>query len=327
MIRATLAGLLLLSVLVGPTSTALAQCADPRGNAYCTNNGQVTTQNPTGGQVNTQNPTGGQVNTQNPTGGQVNTQNPTGGQVTFNPPPSAPVNAPPAQPQPPQSPSTTAPSGPAPAAGNQGFANGALSVDPSAAAAGETVTVTVTGLPAGTGFVVNLGQLKTLTGNDAPAKNMQSADGARLNVGPDGSFTGSFVVPTVPDQVAPQASVCAAVLGRASYCVPFSLSSAGLPPENNATADNIVGHYMCSSMLRVGRGSTFCSGGEAILALNADGTYVWGEEAGSYKFDSDSFVIAFSGGLGDGSILNRRLVASAVVDGQEIRYTYIRMDY
>src|SRR5258708_5972659 len=99
MIRATLACLLLLWVLVGPTSTALAQCADPRGNAYCTNNGQVTTQNPTGGLVNTQ----------NPTGGQVNTQNPTGGQVTFNPPPSAPVNAPPAQPQPPQSPSTTAP--------------------------------------------------------------------------------------------------------------------------------------------------------------------------------------------------------------------------
>lgn len=77
--RAVVGGVLgaLLAVAMAPAVSA--QCADPRGNSYCTNGGQVTVQNPSGGNVNVTNPTGGNVNVTNPTGGNVNVTNPNAG--------------------------------------------------------------------------------------------------------------------------------------------------------------------------------------------------------------------------------------------------------
>ncbi len=239
------------------------------------------------GLVDMTNPTAGNVTVTNPTGGLVNTQNPTPGQVTFAPPPSSPRQTPPAQPQAPRK--TTGAPGPSGAA-----ATGSVTVDPPAALAGATVTVSVSGLPANAGFVVNLAQLKSTAGLMWGAKNMQTADGA-------------------------------SVLGKASYCAPFSLQSAGLPPVNTATASSIVGHYQCSAMLLVGTGGGWCSGSEPLLVLSGDGTYSWADEQGTYAYDDGSSQISFSGGLGDGSILNRKLIVESSVDG--VRYTYIRMDY
>ncbi len=324
--RSTVAALLVGSALVVPfSSAAFAQpCADPRGNSYCTNNGLV----------DMTNPTGGNVNVSNANGGLVNTQNPMPGQVTFSPPPSSPKQTTPSQPQAVQN----APAAPARSqapqnsqaivSSSRAAANGSVSVDPPGAPAGATVTVNVSGLPANAGFVVNLGQLKTTEGLTWGAKNMQTADGASLQADRSGNFSGSFTVPTVPDFIAPQGSVCAIILGTASYCTPFSLQSAGLPPVNTATASSIVGHYQCSAKLQVGRGSDWCSGTEPLLVLNGDGTYSWADEQGTYAYDDGSSQISFSGGgLGDGNILNRKLVVDSLINGMTVRYTYIRMDY
>jgi hypothetical protein len=92
----------------GLAQVASAQCADPRGNAYCANGGQVTfasptpkptagtaaVTNPTGGNVNVTNPTGGNVNVTNPTGGNVNVTNPTGGNVDVTNPNAGQTDAP-----------------------------------------------------------------------------------------------------------------------------------------------------------------------------------------------------------------------------------------
>jgi hypothetical protein len=310
--RSTVAALLFGTALAVPFApTALAQpCPDPRGASYCTNNGLV----------DMTNPTAGNVTVSNPTGGLVHTQNPTPGQVTFSPPPSSPRQTTPVQPQAPQkTTSAPAPSGAA--------ATGSVTVDPPAALAGATVTVSVSGLPANAGFVVNLAQLKSTAGLMWGAKNMQTADGAPLQTDRNGNFSGTFTVPTVPDFIAPQGSVCAAILGKASYCTPFALQSAGLPPVNTATASSIVGHYQCSAMLLVGTGGGWCSGSEPLLVLNGDGTYSWADEQGTYAYDDGSSQISFSGGLGDGNILNRKLIVESSVDGMTVRYTYIRMDY
>ncbi len=87
----------LLALSLGPLAlVASAQCADPRGNAYCTKGGLANGQNPNpGGLVNGQNPNpGGVANGQNPNpGGLANGQNPNpGGLATGqNPNPSGPA--------------------------------------------------------------------------------------------------------------------------------------------------------------------------------------------------------------------------------------------
>jgi|SRR5579864_2245908 len=98
----------LLALSWGPAALVVsAQCADPRGNAYCTNGGLANGQNPNpptnvgqnpnpGGLVNGQNPNpGGLVNGQNPNPGSlVNGQNPNPGGPTNgqNPNPGGPTN-------------------------------------------------------------------------------------------------------------------------------------------------------------------------------------------------------------------------------------------
>src|SRR5579884_3858137 len=70
---------LLLALPLGPLAqTASAQCADPRGNAYCSNGGLVTTQNPNPPtNVNVQNPSPPtNVNVQNPNAGNSSVVNP-----------------------------------------------------------------------------------------------------------------------------------------------------------------------------------------------------------------------------------------------------------
>jgi hypothetical protein len=75
----------LLALGFGPAAQlASAQCADPRGNAFCSNGGLVQGQNPSpGGVVRGQNPSpGGVVQGQNPSpGGVVQGQNPSPGGV------------------------------------------------------------------------------------------------------------------------------------------------------------------------------------------------------------------------------------------------------
>jgi hypothetical protein len=316
----------LLALPFGPAlQVASAQCADPRGNTYCSNNGQVTFNPPPGSsQPASQpcaDPSGNTYCT--PDGLVQGGQNPMPGQVTFNLPPRSGVQTTTTgQPQ-------VAPQGPpvGPSSAVVGQGNGAVSVDPAAAPAGATVTVSISGMPPNSGFVVNLGQLKTNTGLTLGAKSMQTADQSALQSGRDGSFSGTFTVPAVPDSTAPEASICASILGRVSYCTPFTLQSAGQPPVNDATPQSIVGHYQCSSELFVGRGSQWCEGTESLLVLNDGGTYSVGDESGTYTFDPGSFAIAFSGPLGSGSILNRKLQTDSTVNGVEVRYTFIRMNY
>jgi hypothetical protein len=124
-------------------------------------------------------------------------------------------------------------------------------VDPAAAPAGATVTISGQGLGGGRSAWINLSHMTTTTGLNLGAKQL-----ATVNTAPDGT-----------------------------------------PP---------------------------------ILALNGDGTYSWGDEQGGWSFDGTT--VSFDGGLGSGTVLNRRLtVESDVVmpDGatQAVRYTYIRMNY
>ncbi len=247
---------MLLALSVGPVQVARAQCADPRGNAYCTNGGLVG-QNP--------NP-GGLVNGQNPNPGRpVTSQNPNpNGSVAQNTPSA------PAQPQAPQSSPPANSSSPA-------VASGIVTVDPPGAPAGATVTVSGSGLPANASFVVNLAQLKTASGQTYGAANMQAADGASLQADSGGNFSGTFTVPTVPDFIDPQGSVCAVILGMAAYCAPFLLQSVGLGVDSQPSGDPAAGTVD-------GTGTTFCYSCEVLTNDDARRYGSYNSGSGQYEY-------------------------------------------
>lgn len=287
--------LALLLPVAGAATVASAQCADPRGNSYCQNGGQVTFNPPPGQQSQPPAQPSGQVVAPAP----VQPQPGTAGN---------PGNSPAVQPN-------------APAA-----ANASINIDPPIAPAGATATISGQGLGGGRSAWVNLSHMTSTGGLNLGAKQL-----ATVNTAPDGSFSMTVTIPSVPSWTAGQADICVVNASAQPVCAPFILGSADQPIENAATTpDAIVGHYQCSSALLVGFGGGFCTGSEPILALNADSSYSWGDEQGAWSFDGTN--VTFDGGLGGGTVLNRKLTVQADValpDGstQTVRYTYIRMDY
>jgi len=214
---------------------ASAQCADPRGNSYCTNGGQVTfatpapgpkptvapvnPTNPTGGNVNVTNPTGGNVNVTNPNAGQADVTNPNAGQSDA-PNPNVPVGAP-----------------------------GDLSVVvvPATAAAGDTIAV------AGKGFTAN-GRGNLLFVNVVGADGVpfdaaytaiscvetdnvslallqdlgwgcsSGANGAPIQSASDGTFRATVTVPPV---AAGDAQVCISSVFSNPVCAPLTVQDGG----------------------------------------------------------------------------------------------------
>jgi len=291
--RGRRSAMLVLSVALSATAfapgvqVAGAQCADPRGNSYCTNGGQVTFNPPPSGSTQPPNVTGG-------------------GEATV---PTGQDSNPALQPNAPASP--------------RAF----ITLDPAAAPAGATVTITGQGFGGGQSAWVNLSHMVSTAG-----LNLGATQIATVNTAGDGSLSASVTIPSVPSWTAGTADICIINASAQPVCAPFSLSSANQPADNTATTpDAIVGHYQCSSALLVGFGGGFCSGGEPILALNGDGTYSYGDEQGGWTFDGAT--VTFDGSLGNASVLNRKLTIDTTVDlpdgsgTQEVRYTYIRMNY
>ena len=126
------------AVLVGSVS---AQCADPRGNSYCENNGQVTFTTPGGG-----------------------TSNPTNNAPAPNAP--APNNAPAQQ----QSPAVQSN---APVS-----ADASITLDPPSAAAGESVSITGRGLGGGRSAWVNLSHMTSAQGLNLGAQQLATINTA-----------------------------------------------------------------------------------------------------------------------------------------------------
>lgn len=300
--------LLVGSSLAAPLASA--QCADPRGNSYCSNNGQVTFSPPPGSGSQPSN-----VPCADPRGNAYCQSNPPSNPPVPQTPPQTGVTAPPAANNPavqPNAPATSAAS---------------VAVDPAAAPAGSTVTITASGLGPNRSAWVNLSHMTTPQGLSLGAKQL-----ATVNTAADGSLSTSVVVPAVPGWTAGNADICLINASAQPVCTPFTLSSANDAITNTATTpDAIVGHYQCSSMTLIGFGGGFCTGSEPILAVNGDGTYAWGDEQGNWSFDGNT--VSFDGSLGSGSVLNRKLTLDTQVDTpdgsstQEVKYTYIRMDY
>jgi hypothetical protein len=304
----------LLVVLPGPAAqVASAQCADPRGNSYCSNNGQVTFNPPPGSSQTSAQPCADPR-------GNAYCQN--GGQAT-----SA---QPQAQPQPASQPASAngpASSNPALQPNAPQSASASISLDPPSAPAGASVTVSAQGLGPNRSAWVNLAQMKSTTGLNLGAQQL-----ATVTTAADGSLSTSVTIPAVPSWTAGTASICLINATAQPVCAPFTLASADQAAVNTATTpDAIVGHYQCSSMTLIGFGGGFCTGTEPVLALNGDGSYSWGDEQGNWTFDGST--VSFDGGLGSASVLNRRLTIDTQVDApdgsgqQAVRYIYIRMDY
>jgi hypothetical protein len=271
------------AAMVAPVASA--QCADPRGNSYCQN----------------------------------------GGQVTFSAPPAQ-SSLPPTQPQPTPADAAGQATSPAVQSNAPAAAAASISLDPPTAPAGATVIVSGQGLGGGRSAWVNLSHMMSTGGLNLGAKQL-----ATVNTAPDGSLNATVTIPTVPSWTAGSADICVINATAQPVCAPFTLGSAGPPVDDTVTTpDGIVGHYQCSSALLVGFGGGFCTGSEPILALNGDGTYSWGDEQGGWSFDGTT--VSFDGGLGSGTVQNRRLTVQsdlAMPDGstQTVRYTYIRMNY
>ena len=282
-------------VILGMASAtvASAQCADPRGNSYCPNNGQV----------------------------------------TFNPPPSGAQPAQPVQPvqpaQPAQTGGTTAPAANNPAVqpNAPATANATLVVDPPSAPASATITITATGLGPNRSTWVNLSHMTTTAGLNLGAKQL-----ATVNTAPDGTLNTTVTIPAVPSWTAGKADICLINASAQPVCAPFTLATAEQAAINSATTpEAIVGHYQCSSATLIGFGGGWCTGGEPVLALNPDQTYAYGDEQGAWSFDGTT--VTFDGSLGTATVLNRRLTIDTQVDMpdgsgvQAVRYIYIRMNY
>jgi len=255
----------------------------------------------------------------------------TSGQVT-NTPPAGPAQTSPqpvqggAQPTSPTSHGSPCDSNPANQPNAPAAPGATISIDPSVAPAGASVTITGQGLGGSRCAAVSLSKMMSTTGLPLGAQQLTTVATAA-----DGTVSAALVIPSVAGWTAGQAAICLIYATAQPVCTPFTLASAGQPVANTATTpDAIVGHYQCSSMLLVGFGSGFCSGTEPILALNGDGTYSYDTEQGTWTFDGST--VSFDGSLGSASVLNRKLTIDTqvqMVDGstQEVRFTYIRMDY
>lgn len=216
-------------------------------------------------------------------------------------------------------------------------------VAPAAAPAGSTVLITATGLnPKGR---INPLIYVNLTGGTGGALSLTPARSSNPRLAPDGSLAGAFVVP--PRAATGHYQICIAgqigPSGADSVCAPFEVTSAtaggqtptgptarGNPPvptPGGSAGDRsvIAGHYQCSSMILVNFGGRFCAGTEALIVINANGTYTWGAESGTYTFDGSNIV--FSGPLGAGTIENRLLTVRSGVGGQTVIYRYLRLNY
>ena len=135
-----------------------------------------------------------------------------------------------------------------------------------------------------------------------------------------------MVVPTKAQQGRQQ--VCVNSLATAKVCTPFSVGGGAPQPNPPAPTNNprsIAGHYQCSSELLVGYGSMWCTGSEPVLALYDDGTYSFGDAAGTYTYDGST--VSFDGGDVLGTVQNRKLTFEVTTDAGTVRYTYVRMDY
>ena len=327
-------GLSLVAALQLAVPVAGAQCADPRGNSYCSNGGQVTFTTPPSQSAAPSQPCA------DPRGNaycQTNTS------PASNQPGQANGAAPSTQPQAPaagtvggaaagttgQAAGTTGAGGNSPAVQPNAPAapDASISIDPSEAPAGAQVTLTGHGLGGGRSAWVNLSHMTSTGGLNLGAKQLGT-----INTAPDGSVSATLTIPTVPSWTAGSADICVINATADPVCTQFTLGSAQDTTTNSATtSDAIIGHYQCSSALLVGFGGGFCTGGEPILALNDDGTYTYGDEQGSWSFDGST--VSFDGSLGSATVLNRKLTIDTTVDtpdgsgSQEVRYTYIRMNY
>ena len=274
--------------LLLPATSASAQCADPRGASYCTNNGQV----------------------------------------TFGPPPGQSVApAPPPATGAPAPPPATGATSPAVQSNAPASSSASISVDPASAPAGATITVTGQGLGGGRSAWVNLAHMVTATGLGLGAKQL-----ATVNTAADGTLTATLTIPSVPSWTSGRADICVINATAQPVCTAFTLASADEAAVNTATTSAaVVGHYQCSSAVLIGFGGGWCTGAEPILDLEGDGTYSFGVEQGSWSFDGSS--VSFDGGLGNGTVLNRKLTVDSTIDApdgsgqQAVRYIYIRMDY
>jgi hypothetical protein len=309
-----LAAMLLLSAL-GAAQVANAQCADPRGNAYCSGAGQVTFSPPPAGQspanLPCADPRGNAYCQSNPS-----SQNAQGGQVIA-----------PAQPPSTGTGVSNPSNSPAVQSNAPAAANASLSIDPPVAPAGASVTVTGQGFGAARSASVNLSNMVSTGGLNLGAKQL-----ATINTAADGSLSTTVTIPSVPSWTAGQANICVINASAQPVCAPFTLGSAEQAAVNTATTpDSIIGHYQCSSMTLINFGGGFCTGAEPILAINPDGTYEYGDEQGNWSFDGST--VTFDGSLGSASVLNRRFTIDTQVDmpdgsgTQEVRFIYIRMDY
>jgi hypothetical protein len=133
-------------VLVGSSLTvplASAQCADPRGNSYCSNNGQVTFSPP----PNSSQPSN--VPCADPRGNAYCQSNASNASAAQQGVPQTGVTAPPAGNNPAVQPNAPATS------------NASVSVDPPAAPAGSTITITGSGLGPNRSAWVNLSHMST----------------------------------------------------------------------------------------------------------------------------------------------------------------------
>jgi hypothetical protein len=315
-----LARLLIGVLLVLPAAAAVpiasAQCADPRGNSYCSNNGQVTFNPPPNPSQPASQPCA------DPRGNAYcqGTSSPHTSQVI----------APPVQPvQPAQTGATNAPGANSPAVQPNApvTTNANLIVDPPSAAAGATIAITASGLGPNRSAWVNLSHMTTAAGLNLGAKQL-----ATVNTAVDGSLNTTVIIPAVPSWTTGKADICLINASAQPVCAPFTLTTAEQAVINSATTPAaIVGHYQCSSATLIGFGGGWCTGGEPVLALNGDSGYAYGDEQGSWSFDGTT--VSFDGSLGTASVLNRRLTIETQVDMpdgsgmQQVRYIYIRMDY
>lgn len=196
-----------------------------------------------------------------------------------------------------------------------------ITVDPPTAPVGATITVTASGLGPNRCATVNLAQMKDIYGIAQLPKQLLNPDGSPADpvTGSDGSLSAQLVLPEIWHDTAPSASICIRDATVTTVCTPFTIAAPGgapvapggsvdAPAINTATTPaDIVGQYMCSSALLVDFGSMDCSMSFfAPMALNPDGSYAWGDEQGTWRFDGST--VSFDGGsLSTGTIMNRNL--------------------
>lgn len=204
----------LLALPIGPLAHAAhALCADPRGPAYCTNNGQVTWS----------------------TAERVPWSTP--GSDKFAPPSS-------------RTPATAAPAS-APAS-QPSQAN--ISVDPSEASVGDSITVSGTGLAPGQSVWVNLAQSKL------GATELKTVDGSKPQVADDGTLTSTLDLPDMPDWAVGEVSICVGGLTTKTVCSPFTFHGSATADADGAASGAGVTGTQCWSC--------------AVVQNNADRT--WG---------------------------------------------------